>query len=66
VGQQVVSDAELWVASTAWDDARTAVYEAMRTLHEAAVAPRTPGAVRTSSTVAMFLMDEPSPAGGQE
>lgn len=66
VGQQVVSDAELWVTAPAWDTARTAVYEAMRTLHEAAVAPNTPGAVRTSSTVAMFLMDEPSSRGGEK
>jgi DNA-binding transcriptional ArsR family regulator len=53
-GRQVIADADLWVPGEAWDAARTAVYEAVRALHEAAVAPGTAGAVRTSTTVAMF------------
>lgn len=61
-GKQVVSDAELWVSPADWDAARTAVYEAMHRLHESAVPPETPRAVRTSSTVAMFLL-EPDPSG---
>jgi DNA-binding transcriptional ArsR family regulator len=64
-GRQVVSDAELWVPPADWDAARTAVYQAMQRLHEAAVAAETPGALRTSSTVAMFLLDQDSHDGGR-
>lgn len=56
-GQQVVSDADLWVSEEAWTAARRAVYEAVDTLHRAAVPAQSPGAVRTSTTVAMFLLD---------
>lgn len=55
-GRQVVSDADLWVLPGDWADAREAVYAAMAGLHRAAVPADTPGAVRTSSTVAMFEM----------
>jgi len=57
-GRQVVSDAELWVQPEDWSAASRAVYEAINALHRAAVPADTPGAVRTSSTVAMFEMDE--------
>jgi hypothetical protein len=55
-GRQVVSDADLWVSEEAWTAARTAVDEAVGALHRA-VPAHTPGAVRTSTTVAMFLLD---------
>ncbi len=58
-GQQVLTDAELWVDEAAWTHARHAVHAAMDALHRAAVPADTPGAVRTSSTVAMFRMEQP-------
>jgi DNA-binding transcriptional ArsR family regulator len=58
-GRQVLTDAELWVDEPAWNEARNAVYAAMDALHRAAVPTGTPGALRTSSTVAMFLMEQP-------
>jgi DNA-binding transcriptional ArsR family regulator len=58
-GRQAIADAELWVAPEAWDEARHAVYQAMDALHRAAVPAGTPGAVRTSSTVALFRMRQP-------
>ncbi len=58
-GRQAIADAELWVAPEAWDEARQAVYRAMDALHRAAVPAGTPGAVRTSSTVALFRMSQP-------
>jgi len=54
--RQVVTDADPWVSEEAWTAARTAVYEAVDALHRA-VPAQSPGAVRTSTTVAMFLLD---------
>jgi DNA-binding transcriptional ArsR family regulator len=50
------TDAELWVAPEAWEEARSQVAEAARRLHLAAQAPRTEGTVRVSATVMMFEM----------
>jgi hypothetical protein len=51
-----VSDAELWAHPDDWAAAREAVYAAMAALHRAALPADTAGALRTSSTVAMFEM----------
>lgn len=58
-GRQVVADAELWVSPDDWAVARQSVYDALAALHDAAVPAGAPGAVRTSSTVAMFEMTTP-------
>lgn len=55
-GRQAIADAEVWVSADDWEQALTAVYEALTALHRAAVPAGTPGAVRTSSTLAMFRM----------
>jgi DNA-binding transcriptional ArsR family regulator len=51
-------DAELWIEPEAWKAFKTRVGEAARELHEVARPPRTPGTVRTSTSVAMFRMGE--------
>lgn len=55
--RQAVTDADLWASEEAWTAARTAVDEAVDALHRAAVPTQTPGTVRTSTTVAVFLLD---------
>ncbi len=52
-----LADAELWVDPQTWHDVRQRIFEATADLHRAAVAPRTPGALRTSATVVLFQMD---------
>lgn len=51
-----MTDAELWVDEEVWVDVCQRVVTAMTDLHDAAQRPRTPGAVRTSTTLSMFLM----------
>ncbi|MFI7596301.1 ArsR/SmtB family transcription factor [Actinoplanes sp. NPDC049681] len=51
-----VTDAELWVDPAVFREVRDRIARASRELQEAAQAPRTPGTVRTSTTVAMFRM----------
>jgi DNA-binding transcriptional ArsR family regulator len=51
-------DAELWLDPEDWTRLRKRVADAARELHEAAKPPRTPGAVRTSTSIAMFRMGE--------
>ena len=53
-----MTDAELWVDPEVWRDVRARITQASRDLHDAAQAPRTPGAIRTSTTIAMFQLDE--------
>ncbi|GAA4346170.1 ArsR/SmtB family transcription factor [Angustibacter luteus] len=55
-----MTDAELWVDPDLWRDICDRVTLAMTELHDAARPPRTPGTVRTSTTVSMFTM-VPSP-----
>lgn len=60
-------DAELWVAPEVWDAAVARVTAVADDLHQQAVAPRTPGAVRTSTTLALFTMDPMArPTGSAE
>ncbi len=51
------TDAELWVDPEVWEQAVRRVSEVSLLLHRAARPPRTPGAVRTNTTIAMFAMD---------
>ncbi|AEV83936.1 LexA repressor [Actinoplanes sp. SE50] len=55
-GVNALADAELWVDPRVWRAARDRINEVVRGLHEAAQKPRTPGALRTSTTVALFTM----------
>jgi DNA-binding transcriptional ArsR family regulator len=56
-----VTDAELWVAPEVYAEVQEMVAAASRALHRAAVAPRTPGTVRVSATIALFRMDPEFP-----
>jgi DNA-binding transcriptional ArsR family regulator len=51
-----MTDAELWLDPGTWREIRDRIGQAARDLHEAAQAPRTPGTIRTSTTIAMFRM----------
>jgi DNA-binding transcriptional ArsR family regulator len=53
-----MTDAELWVDPQVWREIRDRIAEASRDLHAAAQAPRTPGTIRTGTTIAMFRMVE--------
>lgn len=57
--RQTLTDAELWVDADTWRLLCDRVAGVMHDLHFAAVAPRTPGAIRASTTLAMFAMEEP-------
>lgn len=50
-------DAELWVPAQVWDEAVRQVSRLSYVLHHAALPPRSPDAVRTNTTIAMFAMD---------
>jgi DNA-binding transcriptional ArsR family regulator len=52
-----LTDAELWVDPQVWTEVRQRVTAASTALHRAAQAPRTPGTVRVSATIALFEMD---------
>ncbi|OJF10682.1 ArsR/SmtB family transcription factor [Couchioplanes caeruleus] len=52
-----MTDAELWVEPEVFREVRDRISQASRDLHDAARAPRTPGTIRTSTTIAMFRMD---------
>jgi DNA-binding transcriptional ArsR family regulator len=56
---KLLADADLWVAPETWQAIRARVHDAIRDLHDAAQPPRTPGTVRTGTTVAMFEMLTP-------
>ena len=56
---KLLADAELWVDQETWRAIRTRVHDAIRELHDAAQPPRTPGTIRTGTTVAMFEMLSP-------
>jgi hypothetical protein len=52
-------DGDLWLEPETWRAITERVAVAMRDLHEAAKPPRTPGTIRTSTTLAMFEMKMP-------
>jgi hypothetical protein len=56
-GIGLMADAEVWVEPQQWLAIRTKLAQAVGELHEAARPPRTPGTIRTSTTVALFEME---------
>jgi len=58
-----MADAELWLDPEVWKDIRKRIAEAAIDLHNAAQPPRTPGTVRTSTTIAMFALQQPDTPG---
>jgi DNA-binding transcriptional ArsR family regulator len=52
----LLSDGDFWVEPEVWLALRERIAEAVEDLHRAARPPRTPGTVRTSTTVAMFSL----------
>lgn len=56
-GKKHMSDAEVWVDPETWVIIRDRIAEASRDLHKAARPPRTPGTIRTSTSIAMFQME---------
>jgi DNA-binding transcriptional ArsR family regulator len=53
-----MTDAELWVDPEVFREIRERIGQASRDLHNAARAPRTPGTIRTGTTIAMFRMEQ--------
>lgn len=53
-----LTDAELWVDEATWDRVVQQSRELSAQLHRAATAPRTPGTLRVSATIALFVMDQ--------
>jgi len=56
-----LTDAELWVTPEVYAEVKEQITTASRTLHRAAVAPRTPGAIRVNATIVLFRMDPDAP-----
>jgi DNA-binding transcriptional ArsR family regulator len=56
-GPKVLGDADLWVDPAKWAEIRGRIAEALTELHQVAQPPRTPGTIRTSTTVALFEME---------
>jgi DNA-binding transcriptional ArsR family regulator len=59
-GIALMGDAELWVDPDHWRDLRDRMGALLREIHDIAQPPRTPGTVRTSTTVALFEMESPA------
>ncbi|WP_045742596.1 ArsR/SmtB family transcription factor [Actinoplanes rectilineatus] len=59
-GVDLMGDAEVWVDPGKWREIRDRIAAALHDLHQAAQPSRTPGTVRTSTTIALFEMDDPS------
>ena len=55
--RSALTDAELWVDPEVWSEIRDRITQASKDLHNAARPPRTPGTLRTSTTIAMFRME---------
>ncbi len=62
-GVGVMSDAEVWVEPAVWQGVRDRIAAALHDLHAAARPPGSPGAVRTSTTVALFEMERTGEQG---
>ena len=52
----LLGDGEFWIDPEKWQEIRLKIGELVDELHAVAQPPRTPGTVRTSTTVAMFEM----------
>jgi len=62
-GPKNMADAEVWVDPDVWREIRKRIADAAIDLHNAAKPPRTPGTIRTSTTVAMFAMRQSDTPG---
>ncbi|MFF5084661.1 ArsR/SmtB family transcription factor [Actinoplanes sp. NPDC000266] len=56
-GATLLADGDFWIDPDKWAELRHRMHELVREIHEAAQPPRTPGTMRTSTTVAMFEME---------
>jgi DNA-binding transcriptional ArsR family regulator len=56
--RQSLTDAELWVDAETWVKLCDRMTDLMAELHRVAAPPETAGAIRTSTTAAMFVMAE--------
>ena len=56
-GKGLLGDGDFWIDPERWVEIRTKIGELVDELHAIAQPPRTPGTVRTSTTVAMFEME---------
>jgi DNA-binding transcriptional ArsR family regulator len=56
-GKKTMADAELWVDPEVWLEIRGRIAQAAVDLHKAARPPRTPGTIRTSTTIALFELE---------
>lgn len=59
---RLFGDAELWITPQVWDDVTGRMGRVIEELHEAAMAPRTPGSVHVSATALLFAIGQQSPA----
>jgi DNA-binding transcriptional ArsR family regulator len=59
---RLFGDAELWISPQVWDDVAGRISKAVLELHEAALAPRTPGSVHVSATALLFAVGQQNPA----
>jgi DNA-binding transcriptional ArsR family regulator len=57
-GAGLYADGDFWIEPDVWLSIRDRISEAVDDLHRAARPPRTPGTVRTSTTVGMFQLRE--------
>ncbi|GAB3208214.1 ArsR/SmtB family transcription factor [Marinactinospora thermotolerans] len=67
--RSTLTDADLWIDPTSWQNLRERVGSLMSELHEAARPPHTPGTVHVSTSLLMFEMDDtppPPPARDRE
>ena len=55
--KKVMADADLWVDPEVWREIQERVSQAAMDLHAAAQPARSPGTIRTSTTIAMFQME---------
>jgi DNA-binding transcriptional ArsR family regulator len=62
-GPRAMTDAEVWMDPEVWRELRNRITQASIDLHNAAVPPRTPGAIRTSTTISMFALQQPATPG---
>jgi DNA-binding transcriptional ArsR family regulator len=58
----MLGDGDFWIEPETWLAIRDRISEALTDLHHAAKPPRTPGTVRTSTTIAMFSHREEEPS----
>jgi DNA-binding transcriptional ArsR family regulator len=54
----LLADGDFWIEPEQWQSIRSKMSEVVQELHAATRPPRTPGTVRTSTTVAMFEIED--------